>query len=108
MLLYQVRFETQEILRCSLTQEKITTLPKQNWTNTSPDNLKNFTYKIFQFRQATQQAGESVEQFATRLRKLAANCDFHDVNKEITSVIVPQLSFKMHTTVCPLRKQVNT
>ena len=69
---------------------------------------KNVTYKIFQFQQATQQAGESVKQFATRLHKLAPNCDFHDINKEITSVIVPQLSFKMHTTVCPLRKQVNT
>ena len=49
---------------------------------------KNVTYEIFQFRQATQQAGESVKQFTTRLCKLAANCKFHDVDKEITSVIV--------------------
>ena len=49
---------------------------------------KNVTYEIFQFCQATQQTGESVEQFATRLRKLAVNCEFDNVDKEITSAIV--------------------
>ena len=41
---------------------------------------KNVTYEIFQFRQARQQAGESVEEFATRLRKLTANCGFHYIH----------------------------
>ena len=42
---------------------------------------KNVTYEIFQFRQATQQAGKSVEQFAaTRLCKLTANCGFHYIH----------------------------
>ena len=43
---------------------------------------KNVTYEIFQFRQATQQAGKSVEQFVTRLHvcKLTANCKFHYIH----------------------------
>ncbi len=49
---------------------------------------KNVDYEVFQFRQATQLAGETVEQFATRLRKLAVTCEFHDVDKEIKSAII--------------------
>ena len=35
---------------------------------------KNIDYKIFQFRQATQRPEETVDQFATRLHKLAVDC----------------------------------
>ncbi len=41
---------------------------------------KNVDYEIFQFRQAAQAPGKIVEQFTTTLLKLAANCEFHDVN----------------------------
>ena len=36
--------------------------------------------EIFQFQQATQQAGKSAEQFATRLCKLTVNCGFHYIH----------------------------
>ena len=39
-------------------------------------------YEIFQFRKAVQQFGETVDQFATRIRKLASICEFADVEKE--------------------------
>ncbi|XP_065069781.1 uncharacterized protein LOC135694831 [Rhopilema esculentum] len=39
---------------------------------------------MFQFRQAKQLQGETVDQYATRLRKLAANCDFSNVDNEAT------------------------
>ncbi len=55
---------------------------------------KNVDYEIFQFRQAAQAPGEAVEQFTTRLRKLAANCEFHDVNKEIKSAIIQNCQSK--------------
>ena len=40
---------------------------------------KNVDFEVFQFRQAVQQKGETVvqDQFATRLRKIVANCEFH-------------------------------
>ena len=43
---------------------------------------------MFRFCQAAQLSGESVEQFATRLWKMAANCEFHDANNEIKSAII--------------------
>ena len=49
---------------------------------------KNINYQIFQFRQAVQQPGETVDQFVTRLRKLAATCEFHSISKEIKSAII--------------------
>ena len=43
---------------------------------------RNVTYEIFQFRQAVQQPGESVDQYATRLRKLAEYCEFANINSK--------------------------
>ena len=40
-------------------------------------------YQVFQFCQAVQQPGETVDQCVTRLQKLAATCEFSDVAKEI-------------------------
>ena len=63
MLLYQVGTETQEIFEMFAN-----TGEDQDTAKTKLDEYfspkKNVTYEIFQFRQATQQAGESVEQFA--------------------------------------------
>jgi len=49
---------------------------------------KNVNFEIFQFRQATQQPGETIDQFVTWLQKLAATCEFHDVSREIKSVVI--------------------
>ena len=43
---------------------------------------------MFQFRQAVQQPGETVDQFVMRLQKLAATCKFGDVAKEIQSAVI--------------------
>ena len=66
MLLYQVGTETKGIFEMlANTGEDYDTAKTKLDKYFSPK--KNVTYEIFQFRQATQQAGESVEQFATRL-----------------------------------------
>ena len=46
------------------------------------------TYEIFQFRKAVQQSGETVDQFATRIRKLASTYEFTDLAKELKSTII--------------------
>ena len=48
---------------------------------------KNVDYVVFQFRQAVQKAGETVDLFATRLRKQAAHCKFSDLERELKSGI---------------------
>ena len=40
---------------------------------------KNIDFEIYQFRKATPNHGEAIDQFATRLRTLAATCEFPDV-----------------------------
>ena len=52
------------------------------------------TYEIFQFRKAVQQSGEMVDQFATRLRKLASICEFPDLAKELKSTIIQNCQSK--------------
>lgn len=49
---------------------------------------KNQQYEIYVFRSAKQQAGEHLDSYATRLRMLAKNCDFADVDIEIQSQII--------------------
>ena len=49
---------------------------------------KNTTEEIFKFRQASQNSGETIDSFYTRLRTLASTCDFHDADKEILSQIL--------------------
>ena len=49
---------------------------------------KNVDYVVFQFRQAVQKAGETVNQFATRLRKQAAHCKFSNLERELKSGII--------------------
>ena len=55
---------------------------------------KNVDYEIFQFRQAVQNAGETVDQFATRLRKLAAHCEFPNLDRELKSAIIQNCQSK--------------
>lgn len=49
---------------------------------------RNTSYEVFKFRQATQNVGESMDSFHTRLRSLAATCNFHDTDREILSQIL--------------------
>ncbi len=48
----------------------------------------NVVYETIIFREAQQESHENVEVFATRLRKLAVNCDFADPEKKIQMQIV--------------------
>ena len=45
---------------------------------------RNTTIEIFKFCQTRQTNEETVEQFVTRLRLLATNCEFADVNENNT------------------------
>ena len=49
---------------------------------------QNTAYEVFKFRQATQNAGETIDSYYTRLRTLASTCDFHDVDREILSQVI--------------------
>ena len=80
VLLYQAGQATQEIFYKipEMGDEFATAMEKLDNYFTSK---KNVTYEIFQFRKAVQQSGETVDQFATRLRKLASICEFTDLAK---------------------------
>ena len=77
-------------------QEIFKTLPEtgEDYTTTQAkldkyfSPKKNVDYQVFQFHQAVQQPGEAMDQFVTRLQKLAATCKFGDVAKEIKSAII--------------------
>ena len=44
-------------------------------------------FEIYAFRQAKQNSGETMNSYHSRLRQLAATCEFNDVDKEIKSQI---------------------
>ena len=49
---------------------------------------RNTEYKVHVFRQAKQMTGETMDRFHTRLRKLARNCEFTDVYREVKTQII--------------------
>ena len=49
---------------------------------------KNVDFEIFKFRTAAQQTNETIDQYATRLRRLAQTCEFPDVDRELKSTII--------------------
>ena len=53
---------------------------------------QNREYEIYVFRQAKQEHHESISAFHTRLRQLAVNCEFDDVDREIKTQIVQTCS----------------
>ena len=93
LLLYQAGQETQEIFetltdtgtdyKTALSKLDAYFLPK-----------KNVDYETFQFRQATQKSDETVDQFVTRLRKLAEHCEFTDLNKELKLAVIQNCTSK--------------
>ena len=48
----------------------------------------NLHYEIYVFRNAKQEDTETVDQFCTRLRTLAATCEFTDIDRELHSQII--------------------
>ena len=93
VLLYQVGQATQEIFD---------TLPDTgddfDTAMTKLDSYfppkKNVDYEIFKFRTTVQNAGETIDQYATRLRKLASNCEFPDLPRELKSTIIQNCTSK--------------
>jgi alpha-N-acetylglucosamine transferase len=49
---------------------------------------KNTQFEIFEFRNMKQLHGEYIDQFTTRLRQKAKNCEFSDIDSEIKSQII--------------------
>ena len=56
------------------------------------DPKKNVEYKIYNFRQAKQNPGESMNASHSRLRQLASTCEFSDIDKEIKPQIIQSCS----------------
>ena len=107
LLLYQAGQETQELFdTLPDTGDDYTTalakldgyfLPK-----------KNVDYEIFQFREAVQQAGETTDQYVTRLRKLAAHCEFENLDKELKSAVIQHCLSKRITTIWSMERGDDT
>ena len=53
---------------------------------------KNVDFETYRFRQATQLSGETIDQFVTRLRQLAAFCEFHNSEREIKAQVIQSCS----------------
>ena len=89
LLLYQAGESTQEIFETLAntgdTNDYTTALTKLD-AYFSPK--KNLDFEIFKFRTTVQTAGQTLDQYATCLRKLAATCDFPEINHEIKSVLI--------------------
>ena len=49
---------------------------------------KNRRYEVYRFRQTTQAASETLDQYHTRLRTIAQTCEFQDVDFEVEEQII--------------------
>ena len=49
---------------------------------------KNRRYEVYRFRQTTQAASETLDQYHTRLRTMAQTCEFQDVHFEVEEQII--------------------
>ena len=49
---------------------------------------KNMQYQVYIFRKAVQQPGEDLDRYHTRLRLLAKNCEFTDIDSEIKAQLI--------------------
>ena len=83
LLLHQAGQATHEILDTlpETGEEFATVMTKLNEYFSLKKNVD------YQFQQAVQTAGKIVNQFATRLRKLAAHCEFSNLERELKSAI---------------------
>ena len=80
--------------------EDINTLTKAIDTLTVHfEDKKNIVFEEYQFRQARQEDDETIQAYHTRLKKLAQNCEFADVDSEIKA------QFIQHCTSTKLRRK---
>ena len=87
LLLYQAGSRVREIFRnLEETGEDFDTAVAK--LNDFFEPQKNRLFEVYKFRQAVQGQSESLDQFHTRLRTLATNCDFHDPEFEVQVQIV--------------------
>ena len=98
VLLYQAGQATQEIFDTlpDTGEDYATAMAKLDGYFTPK---KNVDFEVFQFRKTMQHSGETNDQFATWLRKLASTCEFANVDKEVKSTII-ELSLKAVETCC--------
>ena len=93
LLLYQAGQETQEIFdTLTATGDDYKTALDKLTEYFQPK--KNVDFETFQFRQATQKSEETVDQFVTRLRKLAEHCEFTELNKELKLAVIQNCASK--------------
>jgi uncharacterized protein (UPF0305 family) len=88
LLLYQVGPEVYEIFKML---EEIETKDFKSAVKALTKYFgqdKNVIYQTYVFRQTTQGKEESIDEFYTRLRRLAKHCDFADAEFEIKMQIV--------------------
>jgi hypothetical protein len=93
LLLYQAGQDTQELFdTLTDTGEDYATAIGKLDAYFAPK--KNVDFETFQFRQAAQEDGETVDQFVARLRKLAVTCEFSDTDKELKAAIIQHCQSK--------------
>ena len=84
LLLYQAGPEVHEIFKSlpdTGDEKDYDSAVKALTTSFEPD--KNKIYQTYKFHQAKQQDNETIDEFHTRLRRLAKHCNFPDVDFEI-------------------------
>ena len=101
LLLYMAGPEVQTIFKT------LTDTGNDNGFKTAVEKLseyfmpkKNIKYELCTFRQARQYPDETLDQYHTRLRKLATTCEFADVEREIKSQIIQSCVFSRLRKKC--------
>ena len=93
LFLYQAGQETQEIFdMLTDTGDDYKTAKEKLYNYFLPK--KNVDFETFKLRQITQKTDETIDQFITRLRKLALHCEFHDLDKELKATLIQNCSSK--------------
>ena len=103
LLLHYVGEDTNEIfdtLPNTEAAEDINTLTKAiDALTVHFEDKKNIVFEEYQFRQARQEDDETIQAYHTRLKKLAQNCEFADVDSEIKAQVI------QHCTSTKLRRK---
>ena len=93
LLLYHAGQETQKLFDTFTdTGDTYATALKRRDNYFAPK--KNVDFKTFQFRQAVQQDGETINQYVARLCKLAVTCEFSDADKELKAAVMQHCQSK--------------
>ena len=94
LLLHLIGEEMYSIFK-TLKEDKPDTTKQETVYNTAKQALSeyfspklNLEYEIFNFREATQSAGEDLDTYYYRLKQLSVNCKFKNPDAEIKSQII--------------------